>query len=211
MTETLPITSDLDSRASAAGEPFSVFEMWMAAATDAEPSDPNAMSLATVGEDGMPNNRFVLLKAFDERGFVFYTNSESQKGSELSSNMKAAGSLLWKSLHRAIRFRGPVSYVADDEADAYLASRDPNSRIGSWASRQSSPLEHVGELTDAVARARERHGADEIARPPHWRGYRIEPVRVEFWRERPHRLHERIEFARPGSDCPTWTKRWLYP
>jgi pyridoxamine 5'-phosphate oxidase len=211
MTVTLPNSSDLDSRASAASEPFSVFAVWMAAATHFEPSDPNAMSLATADEDGMPNNRYVLLKAFDERGFVFYTNSESQKGSELSSNMKAAGSLLWKSVRRAVRFRGPVSYVANDEADAYFASRDRNSRIGAWASRQSAPLGHADELADAVARARERHGPGTVVRPPHWRGYRIEPVRVEFWRERPYRLHERIEFTRPGPDSPTWTKRWLYP
>lgn len=191
-------------------DPSTLFHQWYAEAELSEQTDPNAMSLATTGVDGLPNVRIVLLKGFDARGFVFYTNSESQKGSELAGNMKAAGALHWKSLGRQVRFRGPVELVSDEEADAYFRSRHRSSRIGAWASRQSQPLDRRETLEQAFDQASVRFGADDVPRPPHWRGYRIRPLYLEFWTGRPFRLHDRLIFTRSDPDAG-WTVGRLYP
>jgi pyridoxamine 5'-phosphate oxidase len=193
-----------------AGEPFALFETWFAEAREREPNDPNAMTLATVDASGLPDARMVLLKGLEPRGFVFYTNSESAKGVELTHNMKAALVFHWKSLRRQVRIRGPVEQVSDAEADAYFASRPRDSRIGAWASRQSRPLESRFALEKAVAREAARFGLGEVTRPPHWNGYRVMPVQIEFWQDKPFRLHDRVDFRRDGFDAP-WAKTRLYP
>jgi pyridoxamine 5'-phosphate oxidase len=190
-------------------EPFRLFADWLEDATRSEPNDPNAVALATVDPDGMPNVRMVLLKGFDEKGFVFYTNFESAKGGEILAAMKAAMCFHWKSLRRQVRVRGPVEVVSDAEADAYYASRPRGSRIGAWASKQSRPLESRFALEKAVAEYTARHAIGEIPRPPHWSGFRILPREIEFWHDRPFRLHDRVRFTRPdGGD---WEKARLYP
>jgi pyridoxamine 5'-phosphate oxidase len=194
----------------AAHDPFELFSQWLAAAEISEPADANAMALATAGSDGLPSVRMVLLKDFDASGFVFYTNTDSQKGAELRANMQAAAVLHWKSLERQVRFRGPVDFVSDTDADDYFASRPRNSRIGAWASRQSRPMETRFALEKALAREAARFGSGEIPRPPHWTGYRIHPMSIEFWTGKPFRLHDRLVFtrARPAGD---WTVTRLYP
>ncbi|MFL5110779.1 MAG: pyridoxamine 5'-phosphate oxidase [Microvirga sp.] len=191
-----------------AAEPWAIFRAWMAEAEAAEPNDPTAMSLATVDQDGLPDVRMVLLKGADERGFVFYTNTESNKGRELAANPKAALVFHWKSLRRQIRARGPVTPVSEAEADAYFASRPRDSRIGAWASQQSRPLESRFALEKAVARYAAKHAVGEVPRPPYWTGYRIAPVAMEFWADRPFRLHDRVLFTRQGAG---WAKARLYP
>ena len=191
-------------------EPFALFADWLAEATRSEPNDPNGMALATVDADGLPNVRMVLMKGFDRSGFVFYTNTESQKGGELLGQRKAAGLFHWKSLRRQVRVRGPVSLVSDAEADAYFQSRPRDSRIGAWASQQSRPLESRFALEKAVAGYVAKFGIGEIPRPPHWTGFRIEPVYIEFWRDGAFRLHDRVVFRRPSADKP-WTRERLYP
>ncbi|HVL74242.1 MAG TPA: pyridoxamine 5'-phosphate oxidase [Beijerinckiaceae bacterium] len=191
-----------------AGEPLALFRAWMAEAEASEPNDPTAMALATTDAEGLPNLRMVLLKGADERGFVFYTNVESAKGQELAANPQAALLFHWKSLRRQIRARGPVSRVSDAEADAYFASRPRDSRIGAWASQQSRPLESRFALEKAVAFYAARYAIGEVPRPPYWSGFRIAPVAMEFWQDRPFRLHERIRFTRAGEG---WTKTRLYP
>jgi pyridoxamine 5'-phosphate oxidase len=191
-------------------DPRTLFQQWYAEAEASEPTDPNAMSLATIGVDGLPNVRIVLLKGFDSRGFVFYTNSESRKGIELAETMSAAGALHWKSLGRQVRFRGPVEFVTDAEADAYFRFRHRNSRIGAWASRQSRPLDQRETLERAFEQTSARFGADDVPRPPHWRGYRILPLYLEFWIGRPFRLHDRLVFSRSAPDA-RWTAGRLYP
>lgn len=191
-----------------ADEPFALFSAWMAEATDSEPRDPNAMALATVGPDGMPNVRMVLLKGLDARGFVFYTNLNSQKGQELAGNPKAALVFYWKSLNRQIRVRGNVERVSDAESDAYFATRPRGAQIGAWASRQSQPLESRFALEKAVATFAAKHAIGTIPRPPHWSGFRIIPASIEFWADRPFRLHDRVVFSRQGE---TWVKTRLYP
>ncbi|WP_205015304.1 pyridoxamine 5'-phosphate oxidase [Rhodoligotrophos appendicifer] len=191
-------------------EPFALFDAWMQEATASEPNDPNAMSLATVDASGMPHVRVVLLKGVDEKGFVFYTNTESQKGRELEASGKAALCFHWKSLRRQIRIRGSVGRVTDAEADAYYASRPRDSRIGAWASQQSRPLESRFALEKAVAKYAARYALGDVPRPPYWSGYRIMPISFEFWQDRPFRLHERIRFERESLDGP-WTKSRLYP
>lgn len=166
------------------------------------------MALATVGPDGLPNVRMVLLKAADPGGLVFYTNTESNKGRELEGNPKAAIVLHWKSLHRQIRARGPVTRVSDGEADAYYQSRPRDSRIGAWASQQSRPLESRFALEKAVAFTAARFAIGEIPRPPYWTGFRIAPASLEFWQDRPFRLHDRVVFTRDGEG---WRKQRLYP
>jgi pyridoxamine 5'-phosphate oxidase len=192
----------------AAEEPFRLFATWMEEATKSEPNDPNGLALATVDADGMPNVRMVLLKGFDEQGFVFYTNFESAKGKEILASMKAAMCFYWKSLRRQIRVRGNVEVVTDAEADAYFATRHRSSRIGAWASKQSRPLESRLALEKAVAEYTLRHAVGEIPRPPHWSGFRLVPKTIEFWQDRPFRLHDRVVFSRATGG---WEKTRLYP
>ncbi len=191
-------------------EPFALFGDWLKDATEKEVNDPNAMALASVDADGLPNVRMVLLKGFDEQGFVFYTNFESQKGQELQGQQKAALVFHWKSLRRQVRARGLVEVVSDAEADEYFASRPRGSRIGAWASKQSRPLESRFALEKAVAEVTARHPIGEIPRPPHWSGFRIRPLSIEFWHDRPFRLHDRLEFRRETPEGP-WSKVRMYP
>ena len=192
-----------------AAEPFRLFAEWLDDAVKSEPNDPNGVALATVDEDGMPDVRMVLLKGFDEQGFVFYTNFESTKGREILSSMKAAMCFHWKSLRRQVRVRGPVEIVSDAEADAYYATRPRGSRIGAWASKQSRPLESRFALEKAVAEYTARYVIGDIPRPPYWSGFRIKPQTIEFWHDRPFRLHDRIMFSR--TDAGVWEKTRLYP
>jgi pyridoxamine 5'-phosphate oxidase len=192
-----------------ATEPLELFSNWLADAEKSELNDPNAVALATVDTDGLPDVRMVLLKGFDERGFVFYTNFESAKGKEILATMKAAMCFHWKSLRRSVRLRGNVSIVSDEEADEYFRSRPRGSRIGAWASKQSRPLESRFALEKAVAEFTARYPVGEIPRPEYWSGFRIEPVSIEFWHDRPFRLHDRLKFtARPDG---SWDKARLYP
>lgn len=193
-----------------ADEPFRLFAAWLEQATGSEPRDPTAMTLATVDADGMPNARMVLLKGIDERGFVFYTNRTSQKGRELDAHPLAALVFHWKSLNKQVRVRGDVEHVTDAEADAYFASRPKQAQIGAWASKQSSPLESRLAFEKAVAFYAAKYALGEVPRPPYWSGYRIVPLRIEFWQDRPFRLHDRIEFVRTAPDMP-WSKTRLYP
>ena len=190
-------------------DPDALFDAWLAEATDSEPRDPNAIALATVDHDGCPDVRMVLLKGKDPRGFVFYTNAESAKGQELAANAQAAFVLYWKSLNRQVRVRGKVEPVTDAEADAYFASRHPKSRIGAWASQQSRPLESRALLERDVAALEQRFGDGPIPRPLYWRGFRVMPFAIEFWADRPSRLHDRIVFRRDEGGA--WTKQRLYP
>ena len=192
-----------------AGEPLKLFGEWLDDATKAEINDPNAMALATVDEDGLPDVRMVLLKGFDEKGFVFYTNFESAKGREILATRKAALCFHWKSLRRQVRVRGAVDVVTDAEADEYYASRPRGSRIGAWASKQSRPLESRFALEKAVAEYTARHAVGDIPRPPHWSGFRIRPQQIEFWHDRPFRLHDRVVFTPDGGGG--WDKARLYP
>ena len=194
----------------AADEPFRLFAAWLKDATAAEPRDPTAMTLATVDADGLPNARMVLLKGTDERGFVFYTNMDSQKGRELDAHPKAALVFHWKSLNRQVRVRGLVDRVTDAEADAYFATRPKQAQIGAWASKQSAPLESRFAFEQAVALYAVKYAIGEVPRPPNWSGYRIVPLRIEFWHDRPFRLHDRIEFRRDALSAP-WNKTRLYP
>ncbi|MBL8577407.1 MAG: pyridoxamine 5'-phosphate oxidase [Mesorhizobium sp.] len=192
-----------------AAEPFRLFATWLEDATKSELNDPNALALATVDSDGLPDVRMVLLKGFDEEGFVFYTNFESAKGREILGSMKAAMCFHWKSLRRQVRVRGPVEIVSDEEADAYYATRPRGSRIGAWASKQSRPLESRFALEKAVAEYTARYAIGEIPRPKHWSGFRIVPSQIEFWHDRPFRLHDRVVFTRAGDGA--WEKSRLYP
>lgn len=193
-----------------ADDPFVVFETWLAEAGKSEPNDPNAMALATVDAEGLPNVRMVLLKGFDRDGFVFYTNAQSQKGSELQQMQKAAAVFHWKSLRRQVRIRGPVSEVTAEEADAYFASRPRDSRIGAWASQQSRPLESRFALEKAVAKYAAKYAVGPVPRPPYWTGFRISPRYIEFWKDGAFRLHDRAVFRRTSSDG-AWTRTRFYP
>jgi len=192
-----------------AEEPFRLFAAWLEDATKSEPNDPNGAALATADADGMPNVRMVLLKGFDEAGFVFYTNFESAKGKEILGSMKAAMCFHWKTLRRQVRIRGPVEIVSDAEADAYYATRPRGSRIGAWASKQSRPLESRFALEKAVADYTLRYPIGAIPRPQHWSGFRIMPATIEFWHDRPFRLHDRVVFTRTAGSG--WEKTRLYP
>ncbi|MBX5160297.1 MULTISPECIES: pyridoxamine 5'-phosphate oxidase [unclassified Rhizobium] len=192
------------------GEPFKLFAEWLGEAEASEPNDPNAVALATVDEDGLPNVRMVLLKGFDEDGFVFYTNFESHKGLEILGQKKAAMCFHWKSLRRQVRLRGPVEIVTDAEADAYFKTRARGSRIGAWASKQSRPLESRFALEKAVAEYTARYAIGDIPRPAHWSGFRIRPTSIEFWKDQKFRLHDRVEFRRPSPEG-AWDKVRMYP
>lgn len=191
-------------------DPFALFAEWLEDARAKEPNDPNAMALATADASGLPDVRMVLLKGVDERGFVFYTNTESAKGMQLGANSQAALCFHWKSLRRQVRVRGPVESVSAEEADAYFASRARDSRIGAWASKQSRPLESRFALEKAVAREAARFGLGEVPRPPNWSGFRVIPMQVEFWRDRPFRLHDRLQLVREDENSP-WRRKRLYP
>lgn len=191
-------------------EPFALFQKWLDEATKSEPNDPTGMALSTVDAEGMPNSRMVLLKGHDPDGFVFYTNTESQKGQELIGQPKAAALFHWKSLRRQIRIRGSVALVSDAESDAYFQSRPRDSRIGAWASQQSRPLESRFALETAVAVNTAKYAIGEVPRPAHWSGFRIKPLAIEFWHDRPFRLHDRVVFRRP-DDNAQWSKARLYP
>ena len=203
-------TTAPDGGIAVAKDPFALFAEWLAAAEKTEPNDPNAMAVATVNEAGMPDIRMVLLKSVDERGFVFYTNKQSAKGAELSVNPRAALNFHWKSLKRQVRVMGTVTDVSEQEADAYFASRAKDSQIGAWASAQSRPMESRFEFEKEIARYALKYGLVKVPRPPHWSGYRIAPLRIEFWRDRPFRLHDRLAYARETLDAP-WTTAKLYP
>lgn len=197
-----------DSIDATAASPFGLFADWLALAREHEPNDPNAMALATADPDGLPDVRMVLLKDVDETGFVFYTNLDSAKGRQLAANPQAALCFHWKSLRRQVRVRGPLDAVDGEEADAYFQSRARDSRIGAWASAQSRPLESRFALEKAVADTALRFGIGPVPRPPFWSGFRLRPVRIEFWRDRPFRLHERLVFEAGSSG---WTTSRLYP
>jgi pyridoxamine 5'-phosphate oxidase len=205
----LPVITAAEKFAEAP-EPFELFGEWLKEAEASEPNDANAMSLATVDADGLPNVRMVLLKDFSEAGFVLYTNYESQKGQEILGSMKAALNFHWKSLRRQVRVRGTVERVSDEEADAYFASRARDSRIGAWASQQSRPLESRFALEKAVAKYAAQYAIGNVPRPAYWSGFRVVPVYIEFWHDRPFRLHDRTVFRRNGPN-EAWSKERLYP
>lgn len=213
MSDTVPIehpswltTGDF----TAADDPLRLFSAWLKDASASEPRDPTAMTLATVDPEGAPNARMVLLKGVDERGFVFYTNMDSKKGRELDAHPVAALVFHWKSLNRQVRVRGPVERVSDAEADAYFATRPKQAQIGAWASKQSQPLESRLAFEKAVALYAAKFAVGAVPRPPNWSGYRVLPLAIEFWHDRPFRLHDRIEFRRAAVDAP-WVKTRLYP
>jgi pyridoxamine 5'-phosphate oxidase len=190
--------------------PFSQFAEWLAMAEKTEPNDPSAMSIATVDKDGMPNVRMVLMRRHDERGIVFFTNFESQKGEELLHAKKAAANFHWKTQRKQVRFRGLVEVVSEEEADEYFYSRPRGSRIGAHASQQSRPLESRFALEKAVAKYSAKFGVGEIPRPAHWSGFRIKPTSIEFWNDGKFRLHDRERFDREGTSG-NWNVTRLYP
>lgn len=199
-----------DADFTATDEPLALFGAWFTEAKAAEPADPNAMALATVDADGLPDVRMVLLKGVDERGFVFYTNLESRKGQELAARPKASLLFHWKSLTRQVRVRGPVERVTDAEADAYFATRAKLSQIGAWASRQSAPLESRLAFEKAIALATAKYAIGSVPRPPFWSGFRVVPLIMEFWHDRPFRLHDRVEYRRDALGG-AWSKTRLFP
>lgn len=199
-----------DAALFAESEPIALFERWLGEAKSKEPNDPNGMALATADEHGFPDVRMVLLKGVDASGFVFYSNAESAKGRQLEANPRAALVFHWKSLRRQVRVRGLVEPVSAAEADAYFQSRDRGARLGAWASKQSRPLEDRLALEKRIAEFAAKFGLGDVPRPEQWRGYRIVPLAIEFWRDRPFRLHDRLTFSRESVSA-AWTKSRLYP
>jgi pyridoxamine 5'-phosphate oxidase len=192
-------------------DPLEHFRALLAAAQAVDRTllpEPTAMTLATAGSDGQPSARLVLLKAVDERGFVFYTNLRSRKGRELAANPRAALTFHWQPLEVQVRIEGVAEQVGDAEADEYFATRARGSQLGAWASDQSEPITREGELDARFADAERRFAGRDVPRPPHWSGYRVIPERIEFWRSRPSRLHERRLFERDGE---RWRETVLYP
>lgn len=192
------------------GDPLALFQDWFEEAKASEPNDANAMALATADDTGYPDVRMVLLKGVSARGFDFYTNAESRKGLQLERNPVAALCFHWKSLRRQVRVSGPVDNVSAEEADAYFHSRAKDSQIGAWASQQSRPMEGRFELEKRIAGYAAKYGLGETPRPPHWKGYRVTPMRIEFWRNRAFRLHDRLEFTRLNEN-EGWSQARLYP
>jgi pyridoxamine 5'-phosphate oxidase len=208
---TMETGGPLDDGGIAAGpDPFAFFQDWLKEAEDTEPSDPNAMALATASPEGVPNVRMVLLKGVDANGFVFYSNAESDKGGELAANPFAAINFHWKTLRRAVRAQGLVARVPDAEADAYFATRPKDSQIGAWASPQSRPMEGRFVFERRLAEYAIKYGLTKVPRPPYWTGWRITPLRIEFWRDRPFRLHDRLVYLRDDVNASWRTKR-LFP
>ncbi|MEA3012692.1 MAG: pyridoxamine 5-phosphate oxidase [Sphingomonadales bacterium] len=191
-----------------AADPHQLFEEWFAEARAAEPNDPEAMALATAGADGRPSVRMVLLKGHDARGFAFYTNEESRKGGEIAANPRAALAFHWKSLRRQVRIEGRIEPTGEAEADAYFATRSRDARLGAWASDQSRPLASRAAFEARYAQVVAEHEGRDVARPDYWRGYRLVPDRIEFWTDRPHRLHERRLFTLTEDG---WSEGLLYP
>jgi pyridoxamine 5'-phosphate oxidase len=189
-------------------DPFAWFADWFAEARAAEPADPNAFSLATATRDARPSTRIVLLKHWDARGFVFYTNLDSRKGSELAANPAVHMDFHWKSLQRQIRIDGDAALIPNAEADAYFAGRPRNSQLGAWASDQSRPLPDRATFEDRLAEVTARFDGGDVPRPPRWSGFRVVPTAIEFWQDRANRLHERTLFTRDGDG---WTHGLLYP
>ena len=191
-----------------ATDPFALFDSWIAEAREVEINDPEAMALATANAKGQPTVRMVLLKGHGPVGFVFYTNEQSAKGDQLAANPHAALLFHWKTLRRQVRIEGAVERVTGAEADAYFASRARDSQLGAWASDQSRPLDARATFEDRFEATKERFDGQDVPRPPHWGGYRVVPARIEFWSDRPHRLHERRLFIRDGD---RWSEGLLYP
>ncbi|WP_120496989.1 pyridoxamine 5'-phosphate oxidase [Kiloniella sp. EL199] len=193
-------------------DPYDIFDAWLKEAEEKEPNDPTAMSLSTVDETGMPSSRMVLLKDWDQQGFVFYTNYESRKGEQLIAHPKAALMFHWKSVRRSVRIEGLVEQVAPEEADEYFASRPKQSQIGAWASDQSRPLEGRFELEKRVAKYAAKYGLGKVPRPPHWSGFRVCPTRIEFWQDGPFRLHDRLVYSTEDvKQSGQWNTERLFP
>jgi pyridoxamine 5'-phosphate oxidase len=192
-----------------ADDPFQIFAAWMDDARASEPNDPDAMAFATADADGRPSVRIVLLRRHGPDGFGFFTNLDSRKGRELAANPWGALAVHWKSLRRQVRAEGPVEQVSDAEADAYFAGRSRESRIGSWASDQSRPLESRAAFEARYQAMKETFEGEEVPRPPRWSGFRLMPRQIEFWSDRPHRLHERRLFTRTHEG--SWVEGLLYP
>jgi pyridoxamine 5'-phosphate oxidase len=210
MTDPVQASDPADERLFQGDDPFALFGRWFEEARAAEPNDPNAMTLATADGSGLPDARMVLLKGWDEAGFVFYSNAESAKGGQLAANPQAALLFHWKSLRRQVRVRGAVTQVSDAEADAYFATRARDSQIGAWASDQSRPMEGRFVLERRAAELALKFGLGKVPRPPYWTGFRVVPLRLEFWRDRPFRLHDRLVFERPAPGS-AWTTARLFP